>query len=297
MPMICDARTNWGKTDRAGYQPRTPVCCVDGVLRISMMTEIPLLMVPSCVDSCVDYGADMRKAVSRASAAYLLLFSLPVLPPTLYFRKRKAMQLVRHLYLRGTMLALLPLALVAVGADAVELQGWEAKVEIQGQRFIVLREFNSEAVLDNETQLVWERSPSPTGAEWTSAPMRCAIKSVGGRKGWRLPSFYELMSLVDPSVKAGPASPRLPNGHPFRDVKAAPYWSGTTYSHDPASAYAVDFFVGDIALHGKSGIRGYWCVTGGSSGQDRHLSDDGHQVVFPGPFKMLPQLRHDYWSL
>lgn len=258
-----------------------------------MMTEIPLLMAPSCVDR----GADMRKALSRASAAYLLLFSLPNLPSTLYFRKRKAVQLAQHVYLRGAMLALLRLVLVAVGADAVELQGWETKVENQAQRFTVLKEFNSEAVLDNETQLVWERSPSPTGAEWTSAPMRCAIKSVGGRKGWRLPSFYELMSLVDPSVKAGPASPRLPNGHPFRDVKAAPYWSGTSYSADPASAYAVDFFVGDLSLHGKSGIRGYWCVRGGSSGQDRHRLDHGHQVVFPGPVKMLPQLRHDDRSL
>ena len=230
-------------------------------------------------------------------AAYLLLFSLPVFPSALYFRKRKAVQLVRHVYLRGAMLALLPLALVTVGADAVELQTWETKVESQDQRFTVLKEFNSEAVLDNETQLVWERSPSPTGAEWNSAPMRCAIKSVGGRKGWRLPSFYELMSLVDPSVKAGPASPRLPNGHPFRDVKAAPYWSGTSYSADPASAYAVDFSLGDIALHGKSGIRGYWCVTGGSSGQDRHRLDHGHQVVILPPFKMLPQLRHDYRSL
>lgn len=203
------------------------------------------------------------------------------------------MKLVRHLYFRGVMLALLPLALVTVGADAVELQDWEIKVEDQDQRFTVLKEFNSEAVLDNETQLVWERSPSPTGAEWTSAPMRCAIKSVGGRKGWRLPSFYELMSLVDPSVKAGPARPRLPKGHPFRDVKAAPYWSGTSYSADPASAYAVDFFLGDIALHGKRGIRDYWCVRGGSAGQDRHRLGHGHQVLFPGPFKMLHQLRHD----
>src|SRR5213594_849126 len=148
MPMICDSRTNWAKTDRAGYQSRAPVCCAYGVLGISMMTEIPLFMPASSVDC----GADMRKAVSRASAAYLLLFSLPILPSTLYSKKRKAVQLVQHVYLRGAMLALLRLAIVTVGADAVELHGWETKVENQTQRFTVLKEFNSEAVLDNETQ-------------------------------------------------------------------------------------------------------------------------------------------------
>lgn len=198
------------------------------------------------------------------------------------------MQLVHHGYLRGAMLALLPLALVVVGADAIEFQGWGAEVEYHGQRFTVLKEFNGEAVLDNETHLVWERSPSTTGAEWISAPMRCAIKSVGDRKGWRLPSFYELMSLVDPSVKGSPLSPKLPNGHPFSDVKAAPYWSRTSFSANPTSAYAVDFFLGDVALHGKSGIRGYWCVRGGSSGQDQQKLGHGHHVVFSSPLKMLP---------
>lgn len=190
------------------------------------------------------------------------------------------MQRVHHGYLRGAMLALVPLALVAVGADAVELRGWGTKVENQGQRFAVLKDFNGEAVLDNETLLVWERSPSTAGAEWISAPMRCAIKSVGGRKGWRLPSFYELMSLIDPSVKGSPASPKLPDGHPFRDVRATVYWSGTSYSVDPTNAYAVDFLLGDVALQGKNGIRGYWCVRGGSSGQDRQKLDHRHQVVF-----------------
>ena len=189
---------------------------------------------------------------------------------------------------RGAMLALLPLALVAVGADAIEPHGWGTNVENQGQRFTVLKEFNGEAVLDNETLLVWERSPSTMGAAWISAPMRCALKSVGGQKGWQLPSFYELMSLVDPSVKGSPVSPKLPSGHPFRDVKATVYWSGTSYSADPTNAYAVDFLLGDVALHGKNGIRGYWCVRSGSSGQDQHKLDQRHQVIFSSLLKMLP---------
>src|SRR6266850_4969907 len=63
------------------------------------------------------------------------------------------------------------------------------------------------AVRDNETGLVWERSLVVTTQTWASALGRCANLSSGGRKGWRLPSFAELSSLVDPSVV--PTAPRL----------------------------------------------------------------------------------------
>src|SRR6184192_2356689 len=54
------------------------------------------------------------------------------------------------------------------------------------------------AVRDNETGLVWERSPETTLNTWSVARFTCAKKAVGGRKGWRLPSFAELSSLMDP---------------------------------------------------------------------------------------------------
>ncbi|MGH7229724.1 MAG: DUF1566 domain-containing protein [Nitrospiraceae bacterium] len=190
------------------------------------------------------------------------------------------MQRTPHTGVRGGIVALVVLALVAGRADAIDQLGWTAKNEIGGQRFTVLEEFNDEAVLDAETQLVWERSPSPTGAVWNSAPVHCALKSVGGRKGWRLPSFYELMSLVDPSITGSPVRPTLPSNHPFTDVKAVSYWSVTSFSADPTNAYVVDFLLGDVALHGKNGIRGYWCVRGGNSGQDRHKLDQRYQVIF-----------------
>ena len=51
----------------------------------------------------------------------------------------------------------------------------------------------------------------------------CPNKNVGGRKSWRLPSFPELASLIDPSN----ANPTLPTGHPFTNVQSAHYWSAT----------------------------------------------------------------------
>jgi len=203
-------------------------------------------------------------------------------------KRKRAMQRIQHTGFRGGIVALVVLTLIAGRADAIDHRGWTAKNENGGQRFTVLEEFNEEAVRDAETQLVWERSPSTTGTAWTSAPIRCAIKSVGGRKGWRLPSFYELMSLVDPSVTGSPVRPTLPSNHPFTDVKAASYWSVTSFSADSTNAYAVDFLIGDVTLHGKRGVRGYWCVRGGPSAPVPHRLNPGRQVVLSGPLKMPP---------
>ena len=57
-------------------------------------------------------------------------------------------------------------------------------------RFIVLTNMNSEAVLDRETGLVWEKTPSSLNLfTWNGAQaaFRCNNLNVGGRKGWKLP--------------------------------------------------------------------------------------------------------------
>ena len=92
-------------------------------------------------------------------------------------------------------------------------------------RFIVLANWDSKAVLDRETGLVWERNPSTAGFTWNSAVGRCNRLNVGNRFGWRLPSLQELSSLFD----SGAASPRLPSGHPFtpRILNNFYYWTTT----------------------------------------------------------------------
>ena len=160
-----------------------------------------------------------------------------------------------------------------VGASGLRSQNGEAS----SHRFQVLDEFESEAVLDTVTGLVWERSPSTRETLWTSAPSLCALKSVGGRRGWRLPTFYELMSLVDPAVQGQSSNPTLPRSNPFLDVKASTYWSVTSLSADPFSAYAVDFSLGDVTSRRKSTTRGYWCVLSHSSSEEVRFNHSVHQ--------------------
>jgi len=68
------------------------------------------------------------------------------------------------------------------------------------QRFVVLAAFNNDAIRDNNTGLVWEKSPRTATATWNGARFTCINKNVGGQKGWRLPSIPDLASLIDPSV-------------------------------------------------------------------------------------------------
>ena len=102
----------------------------------------------------------------------------------------------------------------------------------------MLPKFNNDAIVDKETGLVWERQPSNLTFQWSNARLLCAQKGVGGRGGWRLPAFYELASLVDPAVQAGP---QLPPGHPFLQVQASSYWTDTQFADEPGFVLVVDF--------------------------------------------------------
>ncbi|MGA7107374.1 MAG: DUF1566 domain-containing protein [Terracidiphilus sp.] len=94
-------------------------------------------------------------------------------------------------------------------------------------RFAILKTATSptgDAVLDKETRLVWERSPSINKTNLSAAVVYSTTKVVVDRKGWRLPALEELLSLVDPAE----TNPTLPNGHPFVNVKLDYfYWSLT----------------------------------------------------------------------
>ncbi len=135
-------------------------------------------------------------------------------------------------------------------------------------RFTVLSNMASNAVLDRETGLVWERSPRTTRVTWPDAQFHCNDLAVGNRKGWRLPRLAELESLLDFSEAS-----RLPAGHPFavpRPVGLGPiFWSATAYADNTRAVTAVivrptplDY---NVAALDKSERLFVWCVRGGPS--------------------------------
>ena len=166
--------------------------------------------------------------------------------------------------MRRTMGVLVGMLLVSVPAVGLPSDP-RIDVQVQASRFQILEDYKGEAVLDTETQLIWERTPSSAETAWANASLRCALTSTGGRLGWRLPSFLELMTLVEPAQLATATKPSLPASHPFRGVRANPYWTTSSQDTDPANAYAIDFLRGDVTPQRKNLAHAWWCVRGGAS--------------------------------
>jgi hypothetical protein len=150
------------------------------------------------------------------------------------------------------------------GRDGNHTLRWDQALPA-AQRFVILMAFNSDAVLDKETGLVWERSPQTTAVSSSNVRLTCANKAVGGRKGWRLPSLPELASLVDPSV-ASPG-PTLPSGHPFLNVQSTNYWSASAHAENPALMWGVGFNNGAALSLSKAFDQRAWCVRGGMNAE------------------------------
>src|SRR2546422_2704903 len=83
---------------------------------------------------------------------------------------------------------------------------WDQQLQCDTQatcpRFIVLSNWidashpsGGAAVLDRETGLVWEQSPSASGFNWSDAQIHCINLNAGNRGGWHLPTIQELRSL------------------------------------------------------------------------------------------------------
>ena len=129
---------------------------------------------------------------------------------------------------------------------------WSQKIT-EGRFVLVL---DDEAVLDRETGLVWERDTRLFDGvaftyTWEQAHGYCNMKYVGFRAGWRLPTIYELSTLLDPSN-----DPALPEGHPFTNVHSGYYWSTTSHITLDHLAWAVNFSNGVNQAKAKTEM--YW---------------------------------------
>ena len=127
-------------------------------------------------------------------------------------------------------------------------------------RFVVLADFNNEAVLDRNTGLVWQRTPDNAGRFVFNASYYCLDANIGGQKGWRLPNITELTSLVDPSVTT---EPTLPAGAPFEFNRHVFFWSGTMRQGFTDLVWSVNFRLGLVDDAEFSLNLSTLCVRGG----------------------------------
>jgi hypothetical protein len=115
------------------------------------------------------------------------------------------------------------------------------------------------AVLDLETGLVWQRTPSNATSQWLGAHDQCWQLAAGQRRGWRMPRIEELDSLLDAQNGY-----QLPPGAPFTAVATNDvFWSSSESRAD---------FLGELvtigaSTHGRelrSAVHRTWCVRGGA---------------------------------
>jgi Protein of unknown function (DUF1566) len=200
----------------------------------------------------------------------LPLLSLALAFAFCIYRGRRTM---KHSILAGVMLAALVLANGPAKAVTTEagpyysLPSWDQTLPAS-TRFIVLSNLGSAAVLDRETGLVWEQTPSGAGTavSWAFAVDACNLANTGGRFGWRLPSVQELSSLIDPTQPTG-----LPAGNPFQGAALGSFWTATTSATNTTAAFTVSFVnFGELVVPPKTNSTNFtvWCVRGGSGAQN-----------------------------
>lgn len=149
--------------------------------------------------------------------------------------------------------------LAAAGAEALDLRSWDQQMTTG--RFAVLSNFGSQAVMDKETQLVWQKSPASNTSGWGAATNACEGVGTGGRRGWRLPTLPELMSLVDLTAAL---VVNLPPNHPFGVTGSTTYWTATVDPFEPLDKVMyVDMGTGySQSDHMIGGSHRFWCVRG-----------------------------------
>ncbi len=120
---------------------------------------------------------------------------------------------------------------------------------------------SDDVVFDKETGLLWARDANlPNIAkEWMNAIFFCRFYSLGSRKGWRLPTMEEMLSLSDITQM----EPQLPQGHPFINVQDD-YWTSTTYEFRSDHAWGVSIDIGATRTDPKKSTLHVWPVRGGN---------------------------------
>lgn len=127
-------------------------------------------------------------------------------------------------------------------------------------------------ILDNLSGLVWLKHALPENGDTNWSDALEAARELGAP--WRLPSIWELESLVDVSR----AWPALPPGHPFLGLgpandqgnaassdKAAStgLWSSTSSGYDPAWAWVLYVGKGAVGVGHKPGRHFKFLLTRG----------------------------------
>ena len=125
--------------------------------------------------------------------------------------------------------------------------------------------FNRDNVVirDAHTLLTWQRGVAPTEMTQAGAASFCAGLMLNGAGPWRLPTYKELLTLVDENL-----SDDFVNGAPvkkaidlnaFPDTPEKPFWSSSNVA-GAATGWVVEFATGSSGMYTLSTTAYVRCV-------------------------------------
>jgi len=119
-----------------------------------------------------------------------------------------------------------------------------------------LSSHGADMVIDESTGLGWQDNRFAQEEKYTYAKAEkfCDELKIGGFEDWRIPTIFELLSIVnykkyDPAILDG-----------FSSVETEAYWTSTQYMGDSDEVWGVSFKDGATTANGKTYDRRLRCV-------------------------------------
>jgi hypothetical protein len=137
----------------------------------------------------------------------------------------------------------------SLAATGLTVLAASARADAPGDQY-GLFDSNAQTIQDAWTGLIWQRSAPTQALGFYDASTYCAALSLatpsGASSGWRVPSYKELLTIVDETPHTEYVGYGLTEV--WIDANAFPqtavdreYWTSSAYVRDSPSAYALDF--------------------------------------------------------
>jgi hypothetical protein len=150
-----------------------------------------------------------------------------------------------------------PLVVGALVMLAVSMAG-PADADAPAGHYIVSGTGNTATVYDIKSKLTWQTGG--TLGTWAEGKAYCAgLGSTMGGTGWRMPTFKELMTLLDLSQTRFTSNDlKMDPVFPFSGTGG--HWSATLDAKDKSKAWNINFFYGDTYTYGITNTNATRCV-------------------------------------
>ena len=111
-------------------------------------------------------------------------------------------------------------------------------------------------VIDRPNAIYWQDNSfsQDSSEDWDDAVLYCDQLVLNGIAHWRLPTFRELLSIVD-YTRSHPAINKI-----FYYVDEGTYWTSTDFSATEARAWTIDFRSGKTYYSYKTTNHAVRCV-------------------------------------